>query len=290
MSEPGFKNVAIIGMGLMGASLAKALIKWCPEITVTGVVRRPDAVTEVLAAGAAHQCTTDVKKGLADADLVIHATPVQVICKQGVEIMSFLKTGCVVTDMGSTKNMITHALEKACPDGIFFIGSHPMAGSEKTGLAHAFPELYQQSLCIVTPTDSVPDDVLNRLKRFWESVGCGVRYLSPNTHDLLVSAISHLPHLVAACIVRAAATVKTDSCSALELASTGFFDTTRVATGSSEIWRDICLTNKDNIIDHLDKCAMLITELKKLLKNNDADALVSFLEHAKAERIKVLKK
>jgi len=284
MIEPDFKHIAIIGMGLMGGSLGQALMKFCPSISVTGIVRRKEAVAEVLDAGGAHECTTDMAAGLENADLVVLSTPVQSICTIGKSIIPFLKKGTVVTDMGSTKSVIVNTLTEVYPDNVHFVGSHPMAGSEKTSIRYADLNLFQDALCIVTPSSSVSECLSVRIARFWQSVGCRVRTMSPADHDMLVSAVSHVPHLVASLLVNFAKSIETGTCSSLELASTGFSDTTRIAAGSAEVWKDICVTNKQNIVEQLDKCATMLADLSKMLKKDTIDDIVAFLDNARIIR------
>ncbi|RJP60208.1 MAG: prephenate dehydrogenase [Candidatus Auribacter fodinae] len=284
IEEPDFKHVAIIGMGLMGGSLGKALIKYSPSTFVTGIVRREEAVQGVLDAGAAHECTTDIPSGLAQADLVVLSTPVRSICSIGKAIMPFLKKGCILTDMGSTKSIIVEELTEVCPENVYFVGAHPMAGSEKTSIKYADADLFRNALCIVTPSPAVPSDLSCRVSRFWNVVGCKIKTMSAADHDKLVCAISHIPHLVASSLVNFAESIQTDEFSSLELASTGFGDTTRIAAGSADVWKDICMTNKQNIVSQLDKCATMLSDLSNMLKCDAMDNVVAFLENARIIR------
>lgn len=281
MSYPDFTHVTIIGMGLMGGSLGKALVRNFDHITVTGIVRRDSAVNEVINHKAAHLCTTNLEEGLAQADCVVLATPVEVLCSYAGYMAPYLKPGCVVTDMGSTKEKIVAVMTNELPDSVHFVGSHPMAGSEKTSIEHATSTLFEKSLCIVTPDESINKAALDAVIGLWESVGCRIRQMSPSDHDRLVAAISHVPHLIASCLVNAAADMRTESCTALELASTGFIDTTRIASGSPVMWQDICTSNKKSIVELLASFETLVAGLRKMIEHDRSPELLDFLTRAK---------
>lgn len=281
MKTDGFTHVSIIGIGLIGGSLGQALVKFCPEIQVTGIVRRPEMVEKVLTAKAAHKCTMDLASGVSSADLVVLAMPVDIICEYGKKIVPYLKQGCIVTDVGSTKTFIVDTLSAVMAPKAVFIGSHPMAGSEKTSLEYAHPEIFKNANCIITPVKSVDIRFAEQLKKFWEHVGCRVKLLSPDTHDMLVCAISHIPHLIAACLVNAADTVQSDSCSAIELAATGFKDTTRIASGSPDMWKSICFSNKNHIIHQLEHIEQMIRFLRSSLQDENNTEIMNFLKKAR---------
>jgi len=284
-----FKNVTIVGMGLMGGSLGKAIISRFNDVKVTGVVRRAEMIDSVLSRKAAHKCTTDLQKGISDADLVVLSMPVEVICQYGQKILPYLKDSAVVTDMGSTKTKIVEILSGVLGDKAFFIGSHPMAGSEKTGLENSYPGLYEDSICIITPVDKSPLYLVEKLKKFWENTGCRVVLLPPDVHDSLISAVSHVPHLIAAVLVNTASKIKSGGYTSLDFAGAGFKDTTRVASGSPEMWDDICITNKINIADQLQMVEIAIREIRKNILNENKDAILEFLTQAKRIRDLLIK-
>ena len=290
MADPGFKNITIIGLGLMGGSLGKAILKYCNGINVTAVVRREEVVEQVINQKAAHKCTLNLKEGLKDADLVVLSMPVETICKFCVTISPFLKKGAIVTDMGSTKEKIVYAMKKNLPPNVNFIGSHPMAGSEKTGIDNSYAELFQNSICVLTPHDTSDQSLTNKMKCFWEQVGCRVKSMSPETHDYLIGAISHIPHIMASLLINFTNETESDAFSAINLASSGFIDTTRIASGSVPMWEDICLSNKKNIIEHLNSIKNHITILEKALTDNDNTTITNYLKNAKQSRDNLLTK
>ena len=282
-----FNTVTIIGMGLMGGSLGKALLKYAPDIQVTGVVRRPEAIDEVLQAKAAHSCTMNLEEGVADADLVVLSLPVLSICQFASKIAPYLKKGCVVTDMGSTKKTIVQRVTKALGADAVFIGSHPIAGSEKTGISSASGDLFCDSLCIVTTDNSEQKENGKRVRKFWEVVGCRVSHMDSETHDYLLSAVSHVPHLISAVLMHFSETISCRDLSALDLAGSGFRDTTRLAAGSAGMWADICLTNKSNLMTHLRHVIEQMNSFLHILDSEDKKGLIDYLEHARIMREKL---
>ncbi len=284
MVDLGFRNISIIGMGLMGSSLGKALVKFCPCTRVTGIVRREEAVGQVVAQKAAHICTLSLADGLKDADLVVLSMPVEVICRFAGKIAPYLKAGCVVTDMGSTKKQIVDTVSATLAGKAVFIGSHPMAGSEKTGLDNAYPELFEGSVCIITPEKNIDKALTARLSRFWQNVGCRIKYIPPDEHDLLIAAVSHVPYLVASALVNFAGDIQSDNVRALDVATPLFKQTTRVASGSPQMWRDICLSNKTHILAVMQKLEENIKFVRETLLDEDEQAIKAYLHKAKSAR------
>jgi len=277
-----FRKVAIIGVGLIGGSIGEAIKKKRLAGTVIGVGHRASSIDEALKRGAIDKGTLDAVKGVAGADLVIIATPVRLIPEVARKISRSLKKGCVVTDVGSTKTEIVRSLERILPKGVDFVGSHPLAGSEKRGIVFAQDDLLKGSIVIMTKTKKTKISSLNRLSGFWRSLGVErVAIRSPEDHDRIVAEISHLPHIAAVAIVNSA------SDQSLEFASTGFKDTTRIAASDPDIWRDICVTNRKEIIKALEKYERNITRLKKFVKNGSAAQLRKEFERSKARREKL---
>ncbi|MCB1196085.1 prephenate dehydrogenase [bacterium] len=290
-----FKKITIIGMGLMGGSLGKAIIKYIPDAHVIGIVRRQEAVQEVLTAKAAHECTMSYEEGLHDADLVVLSLPVLAICACAESIVPHLKKGAVLTDMGSTKQAIIEKMREIIGKDRFFVGSHPIAGSEKTGVAHSSQDLFLGSVCIVTSdvvgTFSHPlaheianEFALRNLRSFWEKVGCRVSVMSSNAHDCLLSAVSHVPHFLSVVLMHFAGDIVYDNQQAVRYTGPGFRDTTRLAGGSPELWADIALTNKHNVLEHLNAINQQINTFLNILQKNDKDELVTYLSKAKKLR------
>jgi prephenate dehydrogenase len=274
-----FNKIAIIGVGLIGGSIGEAVKKRRLAGTVVGIGHRASSINEAIARGAIDEGTLDAVKGTAGADLVIIATPVCLIPEFGKKVSRSLKKGCIVTDAGSTKSSIVGQLEKSMPAGVDFVGSHPLAGSEKRGVASAREDLFKGSVVIMTKTKKTDKAALKKLGSFWKSLGVGrVAIKSPAEHDRIVAQISHLPHIAAAALVSSA------SDKSLEFASTGFKDATRIAASDPGIWRDICITNSKEIVRALGDYERSLSRIKKLIKEGSAAKLRRELERSKARR------
>jgi len=274
-----FKKVAIIGVGLIGGSIGEALKKKKLAETVIGIGRRKSSIAEAVRRKAIDKGTLDAGKGVAGADLVIIATPVGLIPGMASKIRGSLKKGCVVTDVGSTKAGIVRSLEMSMPKGVHFAGSHPLAGSERRGVIFAREDLLEGSVVIMTKTNKTDLKAMKRLGGFWKSLGAGrIVIKSPEEHDRIVAQISHLPHIAAAALVNSA------SDGSLEFASTGFKDATRIAASDPGIWRDICVTNRKEIVRALDNYARNLAKIKKLVKDGSGAKLRRELEKSKVRR------
>ena len=265
-------NVAIIGLGLMGGSLGLAL-RERRVARVTGYARRPDTRHLATDGGFVDVCADSPAAAVADADIAVFCTPVLTIPSLIAECREAFRAGCVVTDVGSTKAMVQREAATALAGSrAVFVGSHPMAGSEKSGLDAARADLYDGAIAAVTPGSD--NAATERVCRLWQAVGSRVVRLEAAEHDALVARTSHLPHLVASLLVSVAG--RDPAAAASPFCGPGFRDTTRVAAGSPELWHDIVKSNRD----------ALLTELKIL--DTELGALTAMLEHGDYEGIKTL--
>lgn len=278
MSEGEFKHVTVIGVGLLGGSLGLALKARCPSVRIYGVGRRQASLDEALARGAIDEAHLEPAEPVRDSDLVVLATPVGAFEQHLRSIAPVLSDESVVTDVGSTKSFVVRAARRSLGAGAAFVGSHPMAGSEKKGVAHASPDLFEGATCIVTPTDDAPDSAAERIEALWRLLGMHTLRMSPEQHDRAVAAVSHMPHAVSAIL----ALLPEDN--QLDVAATGFRDMTRLAGGDPEVWRDIFLTNREAIIESLDEMDESLARLRDLLELADAPAIEAFLAEAKNRR------
>lgn len=277
-----FRRIAIIGVGLIGGSIGEAVKKKCLAGSVVGIGRRASSIDEALRRGAIDKGTLDPESGVRGADLVIIATPIGLMPEIVKRMRGSLRKGCIVTDVGSTKSEIVRSLERLMPKGTSFVGSHPLAGSEKRGIAFAQEDLLRGSIVIMTKTKKTNKAALRKLSVFWKALGVGrVVIKSPADHDRIVAEISHLPHIAASALMNSA------SERSLEFASTGFKDTTRIAASDPAIWRDICVTNKKEIIRALGRYERNIARLKKLIKSGSSARLRREFERSKARREKL---
>lgn len=281
---PVFRNVTIIGVGLLGGSLGLALKKRRLVRTVTGFARRADTAVEARKLRALDSCVLDLHAAVQNADLIVLCTPLAQMKPLVKQMLPSLKRGVILTDVGSVKASVVRELETlVAKAGGHFVGSHPMAGAEKTGVAWSRSNLYEGAACVVTPTRRTNKAALRKVESFWRSVGGRVMRLTPETHDALVSRSSHLPHMVAATLASLVLDPKWPKRQAC-LCANGFRDTTRVASGSPEMWRDIVMANRGNLMKALN---VFIGDLKKFhrtLQKGEAQAVSQFFATAKARR------
>ncbi len=273
-----FKKITIIGLGLIGGSLGLAIKEKHLSDKVIGVSRRRSTLIKALSLKAVDSVTLDLKKAVSESDFIILCTPVDKVMKLTSLIAKFLKKGTIVTDAGSTKSDIVKHCEKAMPEGVNFVGSHPLAGSEKSGLWHAEKDLFKDASCIVTRAKRTDSKALSKVNKFWKALGMKVENMSPDMHDKIVSKVSHLPHALSVAL--------SNSCSKkdLKFASGGFKDVSRIASGSPELWKDIFKTNKKNLARDINLFKKQLLKLEKALKSKKDKELLKILDKAKTIR------
>ncbi|MFN2352119.1 MAG: prephenate dehydrogenase [Kiritimatiellia bacterium] len=276
------RQVAIIGLGLMGGSLGMAL-RGRPGLRVTGYARREETRGEALARGVVDEVFADPAEAAAGAQLVIICTPVNLIAELAEACASGLEAGAVVTDVGSSKAEIVARL-----DGFFsssaahFVGSHPVAGSERQGLAAARADLYRHAVVALTPTEATDAGAVVLVTEFWRSLAARVFCLAPEEHDRLLAATSHLPHLMAA--VLAATVGRWPAEQAGRFCGTGFWDTTRVAEGDPALWHDIVQTNRAAVLGALRAFQQQLACMTDAVENNDFNLVRDMLSDARDRR------
>ncbi len=231
--------------------------------------------------GAIDAWTLDPAEAVGQADLVVLCMPVSLIGPWMGRIAKYLKPGAIVTDVGSTKAAICEAGTRAIRPPAHFVGSHPMAGSEKKGVSVARAELFEGATCIVTPTAGTDSGAAETVAAFWKGLGCRIACHDPETHDKLVALVSHLPHAVAAAVVAV------QSEASLALHGKGFLDATRIAGGDPELWRDIFMENRGNLIESIDRLADELARLSLILQANDPAAVQHWLETRAKTRLEM---
>jgi len=273
-------KVTIIGVGLLGGSIGLALIRRKLAREICGFVRRKAAVREALKHGAVTSATMDLDDAVTGADLVILSTPISQMDILTTRMLPSLRRGAVVTDVGSVKTPVVRALSPRIREvNAHFVGSHPMAGSEKGSVRAARPDLLQDAVCVVTPDGRTAKTAARKVRQLWSSLGSRVMTLDPELHDKLVSRASHLPHLLASVLVNQVLDPRQDARQAA-LCASGFQDTTRVACASPAMWRDICLANRKNLVRDLAQFEKHVATLRKRLGGGEAQALEQFLAEA----------
>jgi prephenate dehydrogenase len=279
-----WNKISLIGLGLMGGSLALAVKQRRLALRVSAYVRREASVKEGTKLGLADVVTQDLKEAVLDADLIILCTPLSQMQTLAAQMQPCLKPGVVVTDVGSAKSSIVQEIEPIVRAARgFFVGSHPMAGSEKTGLTSARGDLFHNAICLVTPGPNASVDAICAVQNFWKGIGGWPIRMTPEVHDDLVSRSSHLPHVVAAGLANYVLSPMHPKEQALVCAN-GFKDTTRVAAGSPEMWRDIALANRKNLGRVLGVFIEDLQEFQLALERGDAKAIEEFFTHAKERR------
>jgi prephenate dehydrogenase len=277
-----WNQVTIIGTGLIGGSLGLALKKAALGRRIVGAGHREASLREALQRGAADEVTVDPAASVRGSDLVVLATPVGLFREIVEKIRPALAPGAIVVDVGSTKAAVVAALTPLMPEGRIFIGCHPIAGSEQRGIAVARPDLFQGAACVVTPTERTPAAALQRVVATWEGVGMTVRQLSPEMHDRLLAEVSHLPHVVASALVRAI------SEEAEPLIGPGWADTTRVASGDAELWRDILMSNSHEVAAALQRFQDTLAAMTSAVQHRDAAKIEALLAEAKSRRDRLI--
>jgi prephenate dehydrogenase len=279
-----FRKITIIGVGLLGGSLGMVIKKRRLAGEVAGFVRRAASIAECKKAKAVDFCTCDLQDAVTDADLIILCTPLAQMLPVVRKMIPSIKRGAIVTDVGSVKTSVVKELESlVAKGGAHFIGSHPMAGAEKTGVAAARADLFDNAVCLVTPTKRSNPTALRKVEQFWKAVGTRAMRMTPELHDELVSRSSHLPHIAAATLANLILNPMLPKSQSL-LCANGFRDTTRIASGSPEMWRDIAMTNRKNLGKALETFIRDLKKIQALLKKGDAKAVEKFFQQGKQRR------
>ena len=269
------RRITIWGVGLIGGSLGLALKKNGFQGQRIGLGRNIGRLEKALQHDAVDVVTTDIAEGVCGSDLVILCTPVELIpvLVQHIAKVVGSQQPMVLTDVGSTKSVLVETVETLLreygSDTLSFVGGHPMAGSHETGVGAARATLFENAKCIVTPTENTNQDALQAVRSLWEFVGGVPQLLSPETHDLLVGAASHLPHLIASLLTNTVANVGTEHHKALDFTATGFRDSTRIAAGSPDLWSGIFTQNRDVLLSLIDDIVNNLNEFKTLLQTDN---------------------
>ncbi len=279
-----FQKISIIGVGLLGGSIGLAVKRRKLAREVAGFVRRAASVKDCERAAAVDFATTDLLAAVSGADLVILCTPLAQMRALTEHFLPALKRGAVVTDVGSVKADVVRELDALLKkSGAHFVGSHPMAGGEKMGVQAAKADLFVNAVCVVTPAKKSNAAAVGKVEKFWKSLGGRTIRLNPAQHDILASRSSHLPHIAAATLANLVLNPAQPKALAA-LCATGFRDTTRIASGSPEMWRDIALANRKNVARSVETFVGELKNFQAALKRNDAKAIERFFTNAKGRR------
>lgn len=283
-TTPHFGIVTVVGVGLLGGSLGLALKQRGLCTRVRGVGRNTSTLETAQRLGAIDDIHTDLREAARDSDIIVLCTPVVAVNEKLDELRDCIGPDTVVTDVASTKAEICRHAEDTWPLPLRFIGSHPMAGSEKFGPEHATPTLYEGSVTLVARCPDADPGALETVRGLWSAVGSRVVDMDPQIHDALLARTSHIPHIVAACIAELAA----NAGDVTNVVGNGFRDVTRIAAGRPELWRDICLTNRDAILEGLLRLGERLDEVRRMIANNATHELEDFFKTGEESRREAL--
>jgi cyclohexadieny/prephenate dehydrogenase len=289
MGKVIYKKIALIGIGLIGSSLARIIRQEGLAEHISISSRRAETLDRARELGLGDSYSTDMAEAVKDADLVIVSVPVGSSGQVAQAIALSLKPGAVVTDVGSTKASVIAQMQPHIPAGVHFIPGHPLAGTEKSGPDAGFAELFQNRWCILTPPDGTDAGEIARLTRFWEACGSHVDTMDPQHHDRVLAIVSHLPHLIAYNIVGTADDLELVTQSeVIKYSATGFRDFTRLAASDPEMWRDVCLHNSEAILEMLSRFSEDLASMQRMIRWGDGEALFNLFTRTRGIRKSII--
>lgn len=285
MSEPIFPRLALVGIGLIGSSIALAARKTGAAGHVAIHSRRPETLRRAEELGLGDSYHADPAAAVANADCVIVAVPVGASGAVAEAIGASLKPGAIVSDVGSVKAAVVAQMAPHLPDGVHFVPAHPVAGTEHSGPDAGFAELFEGRWCILTPPPGTDAAAIERLTRFWQALGALTETMTPEHHDLVLAITSHVPHLIAYNIVGTAAELEavTES-EVMKFAAGGFRDFTRIAASDPVMWRDVFLNNRDAVLEMLGRFNEDLSSLQRAIRWGDGEALEALFTRTRAIR------
>jgi prephenate dehydrogenase len=284
-----FKKMTVIGVGLLGASLAKACKEKSLVEEITGFGRNRDNLEKARILKVIDHCATDLSEAVNDADLIVLCTPVSTIVPLIKSMLPTLRPGTLITDVGSVKAPVVKDTDKLVPENIFFVGSHPIAGGENSGLEASKSDLYQDKRCIITPTEKTDKKALEKISTFWQAIGMDVVNLSAEEHDFVFGAVSHMPHILVYALMNTLGALRTkDGREVTAFSGAGLKDITRIASSDPVMWRDICLTNRKHSLDLIDRFQVKLGEIRSVIEKSDGQGLKNEFIAANKYRLKVI--
>jgi len=275
-----FKNVTIIGVGLIGGSLARVLKTRDLAGRITGAGRSRQSLELALRLGVIDHMGQGLKHAVEDADLIVLASPVGTFEPTVRELAAHLKQGAIITDVGSVKGQLVKKIEELIPAGVHYVPGHPIAGKEKHGVSEASDTLFRGATCILTPTERTDARALEAVRSIWQAAGANVVTMHADAHDHIFAAVSHLPHAAAYAMVSTVADFSAGGDNYITFSGAGFRDFTRIAASSPEMWRDICMLNGANMIEMIDRYQLSLNRIKNAIKQNDGPKLEKLFQRA----------
>lgn len=287
--KPHFDRIAFIGIGLIGSSLARVVRREGLAGHLVVSTRSADTLARAEELGLGDSYTIDAAEAVRDADLVVVSVPVGASESVAIAIRDHLKPGAIVTDVGSTKASVIAQMAPHMPAGVHFIPGHPLAGTEKSGPDAGFAELFANRWCILTPLEGTDPDALAKLSEFWRACGSNIDTMDPQHHDMVLAIVSHLPHIIAYNIVGTADDLEAVTKSeVIKYSASGFRDFTRLAASDPTMWRDVCLHNKDAILEMLARFSEDLASLQRAVRWGDGDKLFDLFTRTRAVRRSII--
>ncbi len=289
MSSKLFDKVALIGIGLIGSSLARVLRRDSPDTEIVACARQPETLAAVERLGLADHTTHDPAQAADGADLVVLATPLSAYVEIGRRIAPALKQGAILTDVGSVKEVVVRDLAPFVPPGVHFVPGHPVAGTEHSGPESGFAELFHDRWCILIPLPETAPEAVAKVGRMWELAGMRVVQMTAAHHDRVLAMTSHLPHLIAYTIVGTATSLEESLRSeVIAFSASGFRDFTRIAASDPVMWRDIFLNNREAVLDVLQRFSEDLTALQRAIRWGEGDTLQELFTRTRAIRRSII--
>lgn len=281
-----FEQVTIIGVGLLGGSLARACRHRQLTAKIVGFGRNSDTLKKAKAVKIIDEYYVDLAAAVKEADLVVVCTPVGSVVSIVREMIPFLKQGCFITDVGSVKAPVVREIDEIIPDAVYFVGAHPIAGGEQSGFKASDKDLFAKAKCILTPTPKTDAAALERITDFWGRLGSTTLRMDAEEHDTIYGAVSHLPHVIAYALVDTIAELKTENYNEItSFCGNGFKDITRLASSEPVMWKDICLSNKKVVLDFIQRFQDNLDKIKSGIEREEGEFLVKKFTAASEYRL-----
>jgi cyclohexadieny/prephenate dehydrogenase len=289
MSEPCFDKIAIVGLGLIGSSIARALKQQGLAAAVAGYDLSPEVRTRARVLGFCDEVADEGAAAVENAEIVVLAVPVGATGEAIAAIAASLRDGAIVTEVGSVKGAVIKAALAALPEGVAFVPGHPIAGTEHSGPDAGFAELFDGRWCILTPCERSTEIAVQKVTALWRALGSEIEIMTPEHHDLVLAITSHVPHLIAYNIVGTAADLeKVTESEVIKFSAGGFRDFTRIAASDPVMWRDVFLNNKDAVLEMLSRFSEDLSALQRMIRWGDGEALLDLFARTRAIRREII--
>ena len=279
-----FKKITILGVGLIGGSFARVCKKKGLANSIVGFGRQEENLRKAVELGVIDEYNLNLLEAVDQADFVLIAVPIDSILPLVKKMSPYLKKDAIISDVGSVKGSLVEKIEPILPDGVHFVGAHPIAGTENSGVGASFAELFEGSKCILTPTKLTNQETLQKVKKLWELMGSEISLMKADKHDEIMAAVSHLPHVAAYAITSFVLKLRHEWPEILSYSAGGFRDFTRIASSHPAMWRDICNHNEEALVKMIDQYETALNQFKTLIIEKKWPQLEKIMSDAKMFR------